>query len=638
MISSCEWMRGRRPAVAAGLVLILAVCSLASCAGGPRPEPRPAAEDVDLASRLHRQMEQAQAEGRDRAALQLGYELIDRHPDFPRLDESVLMAARSAVRLGDEATALRLTGEILADRPDSPHAVELLNLRADLAAAAGDTAAAAAAVLDLHARAADGTQREAAADRIADLAAGLAADDLAVLLRDYPGSGLRPYLFYLRLHHLLAEGRDAEAPAAVARLREESPTSDWLARAEVLLGEPGYVLAGSAPLRPSEVKVDPSRLGVLCPLTGRYTILGNAFYDGARLAVEHANRTGWRQFILGVSDTEGDPVSAALAVRRLAVADSPVALVGAMLSGTTVAAAVAADGFGIPLVSPTATNDRIWEIGPAVFQTNLTGLYEAKLLARTAVRVLLKTRVAVLHPDTPEGVRNYQVFAEEVLALGGEIVAVEAVPGGLTDFRDPLDRVRAARPEVIYVPAPVDMMMMLGPQLDFYRAGALVMGPSSWNAPRLAREVGTILERSIFPSDTALFPAEWNAAFAEGWNPEHLPEEATAIAQRAFHATMLVLQTLSDNEITSREDLASLLSDRLAARKEKDVDPEALGPALCVWGDGGVQPFPIDLFAESLAAPETGDEAADDAGSDAAAAEGDAGPAARPDDGSGAAG
>ncbi len=579
---------------------------LTACAGGPRPEiPGPAEPDPGLPARLHAQLREAHDEGADRRALQLGYELIDRHPDYAGLDDAILTAADSAVRLGDSGSALRLTREMLVSRPDSPRAADYRWLQVDLYAAAGDTLAGVSALLDLHSAAAAGAEREKVSDRIADLAAGLSADDLETLMAGRPDHVLRPYMSYLRLYRLLREQRAAEAPAAVEALRREAPRSDWLARAEALLAEPGYALAGGPPARPTDGGMDSDAVGLLCPLTGRYMVLGNAFYDGARLALDAANRSGWRQFRLPARDTGGDPVTAAIAARRFAAEEKPVAMVGSLLSAPTVAAALVADGFGIPLISPTATNERIWELGAGVFQTNLTGLYEARLLARTAVHVLLKHRFAVLHPDTPEGVRNQQIFADEVMALGGEIVAVEALGEGLTDFREPLARVRAARPEVIFAPVSVDGMMMLGPQLDFYRCGALVMGPSSWNTPRLEREVGSILERAVFPSDTALFPVEWSEMFAEGWHPEHLPQEATAIAQRSFHATMLVLSVLAEEQITSREDLVSALASRLEARRETEIDIEALGPALHVWSDGGTAPFPMDLFAEVQLVPET---------------------------------
>ena len=74
-------------------------------------------------------------------------------------------------------------------------------------------------------------------------------------------------------------------------------------------------------------------LSVVCPLTGRYTVLGNAFFDGVKLARDRANREGWRQFTISVHDTEGDPVAASFAVRRTMQQEKPMAIVGALESG-----------------------------------------------------------------------------------------------------------------------------------------------------------------------------------------------------------------------------------------------------------------------------------------------------------------
>ncbi len=583
-----------------GLVLALCGC------GGARPAGEPVTTlppDPQLPDRLYANLLEEHAAGRDRAALQLGHELIDHHPGFAKLDHALLLSATSADRLGDRPAALRLTGEFLDAHDASPYAPAVLSLRADLLAAAADTVGAADVLLRLHARSEEGLAREGATDRLADMAENLDADALGWLMNRHPESPLHPYLSYLRLHRLLGEGRTREAGEAARVMRVETPASEWLARAEELLREPGYVLAAAPPLRPLTGDVDPTHLGVICPLTQRYTVLGNAFYDGVLLAVTHANREGWRQYSLSVKDSGGDPVLAALAARRYAAEEKPIALIGALLSAPTVAAAITADGFGIPLVSPTATNDRIWEIGPAVFQTNLTGLFEARLLADLGVSVLLKQRFAVIHPDTPEGLRSHQVFADAVQALGGEIVAVEAFDPGTADFRDPLERIRAARPEVVYVPATVDQTMLLGPQLDFYRAGALVMGPSDWNSPRLTREAGRILERAVFPSDTALFPEGWTEAFAADWHAENLPEEASTIALRSYLAARLVLFSLAERNIETREELAAALAERLAMRRAAEIDLDAAGASLRMYEKGRVVPFPMDLFAGVLDAP-----------------------------------
>ena len=294
-----------------------------------------------------------------------------------------------------------------------------------------------------------------------------------------------------------------------------------------------------------------------------------------------------------------------MAARVFAEEEEPIALIGGLLSAPTVAAALVSDSRGIPLVSPTATNERIAELGPNIFQTNVTRLFEARLMARLVVDVLLKKRIAVLYPDSPEGLRNYEVFATEVIEAGGLLVEAQAFNTGLTDFREPLKVISAARPEVVYVPADVDQMLMLGPQLDFYRAGALILGPSLWNSTRLLEKVGDVLERAIFPSDTAFYPPAWNDDFLAEWDGSELPREATSIARQAYMAAMFLFRALGESDIEDRDELREALRLRLEERKETEIAPSTMSASLRMFRNGLIVHFPMDLFAETLAWEDT---------------------------------
>ncbi len=602
----------RRAAVLLITLALVAACAvmLPGCAGAPADRPASGtgtgmAGDSALADRLYARMQEEHGLQRDRAALRLAFELLDHYAGYPHLDHVTLLAARSAERAGDPDEALRLTGEFLSLHDASPHLWGILDVRARLLEADRDWPRAADALVRMHDAATLERDRDAAAKRLAAVATELDADALRDLRAAHGDSGMDTYLGYLWIQRLIAEERGREAHDVFSAMRTDSPDDPWIGHAEQLLRDPAYEVLPAHPSEELPGGADALHVGVLVPLTGRYTVLGNAFYDGVRLARDQANREGWRQYLLTVRDSEGDPVAAALAMRGFAAEERPIAVIGGLLSAPTVAAALTSESFGIPLVSPTARNERIWELGRNTFQTNITGLFEARLLARLAVDVMLKKRVAIVHPDEPAGLRSAEVFGEEVLALGGELVAVESFNTGLTDFRDPLKRVAGELPEVIFVPVDADMLRLLGPQLDFYCTGALILGPSTWNHPGLAAEVGTILERAVFPSDTALFPPEWSAAFDHAWSPEGLPQEATAIARQAYLAAMLVFHTLGEDGMSLRVDLTRALNDRLELRRETGVDAEVMGSALRMFSEGTVAPFPMGLFAEALARADT---------------------------------
>jgi ABC-type branched-subunit amino acid transport system substrate-binding protein len=595
------------------LLLLLTLLST-SCAVGPSPTDigtLSSGGDLELAGRLHAQMREEYGAGRYRAALHLGHELIDRYTGYQELDQVYLLAAASARGLGETQQALALSSELLAARPDTPVLDDLLELRAELLLETGDNLRASAALVRLHDRAVLARDRERFRERLVAAVEPLDADALGGLRAGCGPSTLRPFLGYLWLEALLAEDRAREAGEAVGSLRAENPEDPWTTRAEQLLRDPSLAGAFDPTPPPGPEGVDALHVGVLCPLTGRYTVLGNAFYDGVEMARQQANREGWRQYALTVRDTEGDPVAAALAVRRFAAEERPIVLIGALLSGPTVAAAIEAHYAGIPLVSPAATNARIADLGPGIFQTNITEAYEAKLLATLAIDVLLKRRVAVLYPDRPEGLRSYELFATEVLNRGGELVAAQPFNVGLTDYRDPLRKVTEALPEIIYVPTDVSQTVLLGPQLEFYRAGAMILGPSAWNDPELARELGGQLERAVFPSDTALFPADWLTAFTAAWDVEHQPTEATTIARQAFLAAMLTFRTLGDEGMSRPEDLTRALAARLAVREEAELGQSAMAGSLRMFSAGGIVPFPIELYDAAFAATDSLGAAAD---------------------------
>lgn len=579
---------------------ILGSCGSSSRSGAADVERRQA-QNTELSQRLYARMIEEYGAKRNRATLHLAYELIDHHKDFTELDHVYLLATDAAFRLGDYSDALRLSGEALMEFPDSRYNTEILGVRATVMAEIGDHFRAADTLARLYDLSTIGYQKEDYQVRLSTEIEYLESAQLDQLRKSHAETALAPYLGYVWLQSLLREGNSEGAGAAASYMRSTYPDDVWLQHAEKLLQDPAYVAALSADPPLYSGQVNPRHVGVLCPLTGRYTVLGNAFYDGVQLARDHAEQSGWRRYTLNVRDTEGDPVTAAMAARAFAEEDKPIAIVGGLLSSPTVAAALVCDSRGIPLVSPTATNERIALLGEHIFQTNITSNFEAKLLARLVTGVLLKKRIAVLYPDTPEGLRSYEIFATAVVDAGGLLVAAQSFNPGLTDFRDPLKLIGEQLPEVIYVPADVDQMLILGPQLDFYRSGAMVLGPSSWNTPLLVESVGEMLERAVFPSDSAFYPDEWSRRFESAWQGVELPREATAIARQAYLAAMFLFRTLGEDGPSDRPALTEALDHRLLRQREAEIAYDMMAESLRMFQQGTITGFPMDLFMESLA-------------------------------------
>jgi len=590
-------------------VLLLVVClglgclfGLAGCGSSGKPAG-PAGElagsQLEQAERLLAELEQAQAAGRHDEVLNIADVILAQYPSFLRNDEVLALAGVSAVKTGDVPRALDLTDQLLTRYPRSGHLETALNQATGLATAADDSLRAAGYLVALYDLDPLGQTGSDGRPLATEYFLALDPQQLSALAVQHPQSSLRPYLGFLQVERLLSVGQAAEAETLVRNMEAQAPGGTWTLAARDLL-EGGPLNAGTRATGP----VRPDLVGVICPLTGRYAVLGNAFYDAALLALEVSNSQLGTAFELQVGDSEGDPVAGALAARKLCREAGSIALLGAMMSDPTVAVALVADQWQVPLVSPTATNERIWELGEGVFQTNLTGQFETRLLASLATTVMLKKRFGLIYPNTDEGRGYAEVFRSEVEALGGQIVAEASFPPRGTDFKDPIQAVRLERPEVLFVPASVDQMVLLGPQLDFYHAGCLVMGLSNWNSEKLRERSGTVLERAIFPNDVALFPEEWTSEFRARWNSEIYPPEATVLALRSYQATRMLLDTLAGSQAVSRGQMTEALRGRLAKRDFEAEGPESFAGSVRMFRSEEIVPFPGGRFAEAWALTE----------------------------------
>ncbi len=557
-------------------------------------------KELEQAEKLFANLRQEVSLHRYRKSLHLAGTLVDYYPAFARNDEVLAMAMDSATRIGDIPQARGLGDELLLRYPQSPLLDQTLLKVSDLALAESDTLNAVQYQLRYHNRDPLRSTLGSGLPRCDALLQTLNAAELGSMMGQQNGRPLWSYLGFLRTSKYLDDGLYPQAEVVVAELRAADLNDPWSLAAMDLLVHQGLA-AGGAPHRPTVGRVNMDQVGVLSPLTGRFAVLGNAFYDGAILALNAANAETDREFILKVEDTAGDPVTAALAARRLCSEDACGSLFGSLMSNPTASIAVVADIYGVPLVSPTATNDHLWELGDGIFQTNLTGQHEVRLLAQLATSVMLKERFAILHENTPDGTRQAQIFAAEVEKFGGQVVAIEQYNLADTDFRKVILAMKKSRPEVIFTPATVDQMILLAPQLDFYKAGALVMGLSNWNSERLFQRTSSVLERAIFPNDLALFPALWTGEFNAGWDGKNYPKEAEVLALKSYQAMRLVLDTLYQSGASNRAQLQDALERRLANRDIQAQGPESFSNTVRMYQNDRAVPFPAGVFAESWA-------------------------------------
>ncbi len=150
-------------------------------------------------------------------------------------------------------------------------------------------------------------------------------------------------------------------------------------------------------------------------------------------------------------DDQGDPKEGVLVAQKL-IDDKDVLFVnGHMFSGATLAAGPKYQEAGLPMITPSATNPDITDLGDYIWRTCMTDAAQGEGLAEYAVITLGAKKIAIVHSDNDYGKGLADAFEAAAKAAGGEIVAREQYTDGDTDFKAQLTKVKDQAPELIFL-------------------------------------------------------------------------------------------------------------------------------------------------------------------------------------------
>lgn len=179
-------------------------------------------------------------------------------------------------------------------------------------------------------------------------------------------------------------------------------------------------------------RVDPLVVGAVLPLTGKQSAVAHKTLRGLQLGLGVTGRST-SNLKLSVVDSEGHPDTARRAVERLVVEDSAIGIVGDLVSRTAEAVSTKSEELGVPNVS-LSQRAGLTQMGTFVFRNALTSESQVKELVTAAMEVQGLRRFAVLYPNDAYGVEYANLFWDEVLRRGGQVVAAQSYAADEKNF------------------------------------------------------------------------------------------------------------------------------------------------------------------------------------------------------------
>jgi branched-chain amino acid transport system substrate-binding protein len=204
------------------------------------------------------------------------------------------------------------------------------------------------------------------------------------------------------------------------------------------------------------------KLGVIAPLSGSLSALGQGIKNSVDLAIKQANESkkikGWKIELAAEDDTAKADVGAQVAT-KLSSDDAVAGVVGTLNSSVALQVQPILDREHIVMVSPANTGIELTQGTDAAnkkrqfesyFRVATTDAIQGPFAANYASKDLNAKNVVTIHDKKTYGQGLVAEFSKQIVKNGGKVVAAETINPGDQDFSAVLDKIKPLNPDLIY--------------------------------------------------------------------------------------------------------------------------------------------------------------------------------------------
>lgn len=320
---------------------------------------------------------------------------------------------------------------------------------------------------------------------------------------------------------------------------DTATTTDTTTTAEETKETPAEETKEEAPATDTVVKI-----GMLTPTSGDLAQYGIAVKNAAEMAVKEINDAGGingATLELIAYDNEADPTKSINLFNKLVEQDKIVALVGPVISGTSLVVGPLANDAQIPMLSPTATNADVTVGLDYVFRACYIDPYQGRVVAKFAAENLgAKKAVIFRNVSNDYSIGLADAFTD---AFTGEIVADEAYTGEDNDFKAIISKIASLNPEVIFIPDYFNTVGLIAKQLNEAGVKATLLGGDGWDGIQgdYAAEVeGGYFANHYSTTDESPLVQNFIKSYQETYN-----EVPNALAALSYDATKVMAAAIA---------------------------------------------------------------------------------------------
>lgn len=302
---------------------------------------------------------------------------------------------------------------------------------------------------------------------------------------------------------------------------------------------------------------DTIKVGGLLEMTGGSASFGISGKNGIDLALKKINEKGvlgGKKLSLVVADTKSEASEATNGMQKLISQDKVVAVIGPNQSSAVIASGAINNGAKVVDITPMGTNPDVTvdpktkQVKPYSFRTCFIDPFQGTVMASFASNELKVKRAAIYIDNTSDYAKGLaQFFKENFVKNGGQVVIEEAYLQKDTDFKSTLTKIKAAKPDFIYIPGYYQEVGLIVKQAREMGINVPMAGGDGWDSAKLPEIAGkAALENTFFsslysPDDTSDLNKEFVAEYKKAYNTN--PDVFAALA---YDSTLLIAKAIED--------------------------------------------------------------------------------------------
>lgn len=320
------------------------------------------------------------------------------------------------------------------------------------------------------------------------------------------------------------------------------------------------------------VEGDTIKIGVFEPTTGENGGGGMQEVLGARFAntVAPTVTIDGKEYKIELVevDNQSDKTAAVTAAQSL-ISQGVVAVIGSYGSGVSIAASQTFVEAGVPAVGASCTNPQVTLGNDVYFRVCFLDPFQGTVMATYATEQGFKNAAVISQngDDYSTGLAGY--FKKAFEEQGGTIVADETYQTNESDFNAILTTIKAANPDVVFIPSSITTATLILPQIKANGITAQVLAGDTWeNATIISNDsVGVAFSTFFDENDTsnpvaAKFVTDFKAYLNS--DPKNITYNANtdtvaAVSALGYDAYMAIYTALQSLDGSGAEQLNSMM-------------------------------------------------------------------------------